>query len=107
MSRLNAGLPASGTGLETDALMATIIGGTSFTGGIGTAPGTLIGSFVIGILNNIMNLVGIQSYLQYILKGTLIIIAVIFDIQSKQRKRVVRIVGDKEVASEKKAKEGN
>lgn len=102
MSRLNAGLPASGTGLETDALMATIIGGTSFTGGIGTAPGTLIGSFVIGILNNIMNLVGIQSYLQYILKGTLIIIAVIFDIQSKQRKRVVRIVGDQEVASQKK-----
>ena len=104
MSRLNAGLPASGTGLETDALMATIVGGTSFTGGIGLASGTLIGSFVIGILNNIMNLVGVQAYIQQILKGSLIIIAVVADIQSKRKKRVVRIVDDKVVESEKSQK---
>lgn len=95
MSRLNAGLPASGTGMETDALMATIIGGTSFTGGIGTAVGTLIGACVIGILNNIMTLIGMQAYVQQILKGTLIICAVVIDIYSKQNKRIVRIVDDK------------
>lgn len=96
MSRLNAGLPASGTGMETDALMATIIGGTSFTGGIGTALGTLIGACVIGVLNNIMNLIGVQAYVQQILKGTLIICAVVIDIYGKKNKRVVRIVENKE-----------
>ncbi|HIU34484.1 MAG TPA: ABC transporter permease [Candidatus Pullichristensenella excrementigallinarum] len=94
MSRLNAGLPASGTGYETDALTATIIGGTSFTGGIGSAWGTLIGSCIIGILNNIMNLLGVQAYLQQILKGALIIIAVVIDIYTKEHKKVVRVVDD-------------
>lgn len=101
MSRLNAGLPASGTGMETDALMATIIGGTSFTGGIGTAIGTLIGSCVIGVLNNIMTLIGVQAYIQQILKGALIICAVVIDIYSKKNKRVVRIVDDKVMESKK------
>ncbi|MCI9067678.1 MAG: ABC transporter permease [Lachnospiraceae bacterium] len=99
MSRLNAGLPASGAGMETDALMATIIGGTSFTGGIGTALGTLIGACVIGVLNNIMTLVGVQAYIQQILKGTLIICAVVIDIYSKKNKKVVRIVDDKVLES--------
>lgn len=101
MSRLNAGLPASGTGMETDALMATIIGGTSFTGGIGTAFGTLIGACVIGVLNNIMTLIGMQAYVQQILKGTLIICAVVIDIYSKKNKRIVRIVDDKVMESKK------
>lgn len=87
MSRLNAGMPASGMGYETDALTATIIGGTSFTGGIGTAWGTLIGAAVIGVLNNIMVLLGVNSYIQQILKGCLIICAVCIDIYTKQRKR--------------------
>lgn len=95
MSRLNAGLPAAGIGYETDALMAAIIGGTSFTGGIGTAGGTLIGSFIMGILNNILNLMGVQSYVQKILKGTLIIVAVVIDIQSKKHRKVVRILDSK------------
>ena len=87
MSRLNAGMPAAGTGYETDALTATIIGGTSFTGGIGTAVGTLVGAAVIGVLNNIMNLMGVNSYVQQILKGCLIIAAVCVDIYTKQHKR--------------------
>ena len=92
MARLNAGIPIEGIGYETDAIMATIVGGTSFTGGTGTATGTLIGSFIIGILNNILNLMGVQSYVQQIVKGSLIILAVILDMYSKSRKRVVTIM---------------
>ncbi len=92
MARLNAGIPVEGIGYETDAIMATIVGGTSFTGGTGTATGTLIGSFIIGILNNILNLMGVQSYVQQIVKGSLIILAVILDMYSKSRKRAVTIM---------------
>ncbi|MDR0361484.1 MAG: ABC transporter permease [Planctomycetota bacterium] len=92
MARLNAGIPIEGIGYETDAIMATIVGGTSFTGGTGTATGTLIGSFIIGILNNILNLMGVQSYVQQIVKGSLIILAVILDVYSKSRKRTVTIM---------------
>ena len=96
MSRLNAGLPAAGTGYETDALMATIIGGTSFTGGIGTATGTLIGSFIMGILNNIFNLTGVQAYVQQILKGVLIVVAVVLDLYTKRNKKRVKIYSEKD-----------
>lgn len=92
MARLNAGIPIEGIGYETDAIMATIVGGTSFTGGTGTATGTLIGSFIIGILNNILNLQGVQSYVQQIVKGALIILAVILDVYSKSRKRTITIM---------------
>jgi len=87
MGRLNAGIPAEGLGYETDAIMSTVVGGTSFSGGVGSATGTLIGSLIIGILNNIMNLLGVESFLQMIIKGFLIIIAVLLDVRSKLRKR--------------------
>jgi inositol transport system permease protein len=86
MSRVNAGLPNAGIGFEFDAMTASIIGGTSFSGGIGTAMGTLVGAFIMGFLNNIMNLLGIQSYLQQIIKGGIIVIAVAYDIMSKNKK---------------------
>jgi inositol transport system permease protein len=86
MSRVNAGLPNAGIGFEFDAMTASIIGGTSFSGGVGTAMGTLVGAFIMGFLNNIMNLLGIQSYLQQIIKGGIIVIAVAYDIMSKNKK---------------------
>lgn len=86
MSRVNAGLPNAGIGFEFDAMTASIIGGTSFSGGVGTAMGTLVGAFIMGFLNNIMNLLGIQSYLQQVIKGGIIVIAVAYDIMSKNRK---------------------
>lgn len=92
MGRLNAGIPSEGAGYETDAIMATVVGGTSFAGGVGTAFGTLVGSIIIGILNNIMNLMGVESYSQRIIKGFLIIIAVLFDVYSKKGKRKVKIM---------------
>jgi inositol transport system permease protein len=85
-SRVNAGLPAGAQGYEFDALTAAIIGGTSFSGGLGTAMGTLAGAFIVGILNNIMNLLGINSYLQQIIRGIIIALAVIMDIQAKNKR---------------------
>ena len=86
MSRVNAGLPNAGIGFEFDAMTASIIGGTSFSGGVGTAMGTLVGAFIMGFLNNIMNLLGIQSYLQQIIKGGIFVAAVAYDIMSKNKK---------------------
>jgi inositol transport system permease protein len=86
MSRVNAGLPNGAIGFEMEGLTAAIVGGTSFSGGVGTAGGTLIGSFIIGCLNNIMNLTGVDSYVQQITKGAIIALAVIYDIKSKNKK---------------------
>jgi inositol transport system permease protein len=86
MSRVNAGIPNAAAGYEMEALTAAIIGGTSFSGGMGTAAGTLAGAFIVGILNNIMNLLGVNSYLQQIVKGFIIALAVIMDIQAKRRR---------------------
>ena len=86
MSRVNAGLPNGAIGFETQALTAAIIGGTSFSGGIGTAGGTLIGAFIVGFLDNIMNLTGVDSYIQQIVRGAIIALAVISDILAKNRR---------------------
>ncbi len=86
MSRNSAGLPNAGAGLEFEAMTAAIIGGTSFSGGVGTATGTLAGGFIMGFLNNGMNLLGIQAYAQQVVRGLIIVLAVIWDMSSKQRK---------------------
>ena len=99
MSRVNGGLPNSAQGLETEALTTAIIGGTSFTGGIGTAGGTIVGAFIIGFLNNIMNLTGVNSYLQQIIKGLIIALAVIYDIYAKNRRSRKKMGNIEEKAS--------
>ena len=97
MSRVNAGLPNGAVGYEMEGLTATIVGGTSFSGGIGTTMGTLAGAFIIGFLNNIMNLNGVDSYVQQMVKGLIIAVAVVFDIRSKSRKtrKVILVEDDK------------
>ena len=92
MGRLNAGIPSEGGGYETDAITATVIGGTSFSGGAGSAIGTLFGSMIIGVLNNIMDLMGINSYLQMIIKGFIIVLAILVDSLSKKQKLGVKIM---------------
>jgi len=82
-SRTNSGQPAVGTGYETDAIAAAVIGGTSMTGGVGTIGGTLVGILIIGTLNNGLNLLNVSSYYQQIIKGLIILGAVCFDIKSK------------------------
>lgn len=86
MSRVNAGLPNGAIGYEMEGLTAAIVGGTSFSGGVGTTMGTLAGAFIIGFLNNIMNLTGVDSYIQQIVKGAIIAFAVVLDIRSKSKK---------------------
>ena len=90
MSRVNGGLPNGAQGYEFDALTATIIGGTSFTGGVGSAVGTLLGAFIVGFLNNIMNLVSIDSYIQQMVRGLIIALAVIWDIYSKNKQTNIK-----------------
>lgn len=84
MSRVNAGLPNAGIGYELQAITAPIIGGTSFSGGIGTVLGTLAGALIVGVLGNIMNLIGIGSYIQQIVMGAIIVVAVAYDVFSKR-----------------------
>ena len=59
---------------------------TSFTGGIGTVSGTIAGAFIIGFLENVMNLIGVNAYIQQIIEGSIIVLAVAFDVVSKSRK---------------------
>lgn len=83
MTRINSGQPAEGVNLEFDAITASIIGGTSFSGGIGTVQGAICGSIIIGVIKNILNLLSVQSYYQQIITGMIIVIAVILDIKTK------------------------
>ena len=86
MSRVNAGLPNGAINYEFTALTASIIGGTSFSGGVGTAGGTVVGAFIVGFLNNILNLASVNSYLQQVFRGAIIALAVIYDIWTKTRR---------------------
>jgi ribose/xylose/arabinose/galactoside ABC-type transport system permease subunit len=85
-SRINASQPNSGVGYETDAIAACVIGGTSFAGGLGTIPGTVIGIIIIGLIYNGMNLLGISSYWQTMMKGLLIVAAVMLDLLLRKKK---------------------
>ena len=78
-SQLSSAQPDAGTGYEMDAIAAVVLGGTSLAGGIGKMFGTLIGALIIGVLNNGMNLLGISSFYQQIVKGIVILIAVLLD----------------------------
>lgn len=86
MSRVNGGMPNGAIGYEFKGLTAAVIGGTSFSGGIGTATGTLAGAFIVGFLDNIMVLKGVNSYLQQIVRGAIIALAVIYDIYAKKNR---------------------
>ena len=85
-SRLASGQPATGEGYETDAIAAAVLGGTSFFGGTGTVGGLLIGVLIIGLISNGLNLMHVNSYWQYVLKGIIIIVAVYVD-RMKQKKQ--------------------
>lgn len=78
-SKFNSGVPTVGQGYELDAIAAVVIGGTALSGGIGGIGGTILGILIMGVLNNGLNLAGVSAYWQYIIKGLLIIIAVVID----------------------------
>ena len=105
MSRMNIGQPNGAEGYEFQALTAAVIGGTSFSGGVGTASGTMVGAFIVRILDNIMNLVGVGSHIQRMVRGAIIALAVIYDIWMKNRKTrsVMGNIEVKDVAHSKEA----
>lgn len=74
-----------GEGAEMDAISAVVLGGTSMTGGVGHLSGTIIGCIVIGVLNNGMNILGIDSSWQYVVKGVVVLLAVFIDYFKKMK----------------------
>ncbi|HAX97804.1 MAG TPA: ribose ABC transporter permease [Candidatus Atribacteria bacterium] len=87
-SRLNSGELVAGQGYELDVIASVVIGGTSMMGGEGGVYGTLIGALLIGVISNGLNLLGVQPYWQMMVKGTIIILAVLMD-RMKRRFRTV------------------
>lgn len=78
-ARIGSGNPQLGEGIELDAITAAVIGGTSFKGGIGTIWGTIVGAIIIGIINNGLNLMNVSPFMQMVVKGLIIILAIILD----------------------------
>lgn len=74
-------------GFETDAISAVVVGGVSMTGGVGTLGGVILGSLLIGIISNGLNLIRVSSFWQYVVKGIIILIAVYMDMYRKRKER--------------------
>jgi ribose transport system permease protein len=86
-ARLNSAQPIAGIMYELDAIAAAVIGGTSLMGGEGKVFGTLIGALIMGVLRNGLNLLGISSFVQQLVIGSVIILAVLIDMRLKARRR--------------------
>ncbi len=78
-ARLNSAQPTAGSGFELDAIAAVVLGGTTLAGGEGGIGGTLLGAFIIGVLNNGLNLLNVSSFYQQVVKGAVILLAVLLD----------------------------
>lgn len=78
-SRLSSAQPTAGASYEMDAVAAVVLGGTSLSGGKGRILGTLIGALIIGVLNNGLNIIGVSAFWQQVVKGVVILIAVLID----------------------------
>lgn len=82
-SRLSSAQPTAGTTYELDAIAAVVLGGTSLAGGRGWITGTLIGAMIIGVLDNGLNLMNVSSFYQQVVKGGVILLAVLLDRSQK------------------------
>jgi len=85
-ARLWSAQPNAAVGWELDAIAAPVLGGVSLFGGAGSIGGTLVGAFIIGVLSNGLNLLGIPSYYQQVIKGVVFILAVMLDLFTKRRR---------------------
>lgn len=101
MSRMAAGQPSAGTGYAFDAITGVVVGGTSIAGGVGSIGGTVVGATIVGIINNIMNLMNVNSYWQQITQGVVILVAVIVDVLTKRSLAKVKLSGKKAVSATK------
>jgi ribose transport system permease protein len=95
-SRLSVGDPTAGNLAELDAIAAVVIGGTSLAGGVGGMPGTVAGAFLLAVVSNVLNLTGVSPFDQQIVKGLVIIAAVLLAGQALKR----RTAPTKDIASE-------
>ncbi|MDE3066682.1 MAG: ABC transporter permease [Verrucomicrobiota bacterium] len=82
-SRVMSASPAIGEGYELDAIAAVVIGGTSLSGGVGSIAGSIVGALIIGVMNNGLDMLNVSSYWQQIVKGVIIVLAVLLDKKSK------------------------
>jgi ribose transport system permease protein len=87
-ARLNSAQPIAGMMYELDAIAAVVIGGTSLLGGEGKITGTLVGAFIMGILRNGLNLLGLSSFTQQIIIGSVIILAVLVDMALRKERKL-------------------
>ena len=84
-ARLNTATPKAGLGFELDVIAAVFIGGASMAGGVGTVIGAVIGAFIMGVMNNGMSILGVGIDYQQVIKGLVLLAAVIFDVYNKNR----------------------
>jgi ribose/xylose/arabinose/galactoside ABC-type transport system permease subunit len=84
-SRTLAGNPGTGQGYEMDAITGAVIGGVSFSGGVGRVVNTLIGAFIMGVLTNSMTMLQIEPYVQMVVRGLVIVFAVLIDARKNRR----------------------
>lgn len=77
-SRMRIGDPTIGASFGLDSITAAAIGGTALTGGVGLLSGTIAGAFLIGMLSNMMNILGVNHFYQYVFKGLLLVVAMVF-----------------------------
>lgn len=85
IARLNSANPTAGTNYEMDAIGSCFIGGASAYGGIGTVPGVIIGATLMGVINLGMNIMGVDANYQKVVKGLVLLAAVIFDVSTKKK----------------------
>ena len=91
-ARLNSAEPTSGSGMELDAIAAVIIGGTSLAGGKGQLVGTVIGAIILGVLDDGMNLLNVSAFYQGVVKGVIILLAVLLDSNIDSLSKLVKNV---------------
>ena len=88
-SQLRAAHPAAGESWEMNAIASVVLGGTSMSGGIGTIGGTIVGALVINVLNDGMTMMGVSSFWQQVIRGVVIVVAVVIDqLQASLQKKI-------------------
>ena len=90
LARLNSANPTAGNNYEMDAIGACFIGGASAYGGCGTVPGVIVGATLMGVLNLGMSIMGVDQNLQKVVKGSVLLAAVIFDVVSKRKSFIAK-----------------
>ncbi|MGE4465704.1 ABC transporter permease, partial [Sphaerochaeta sp.] len=94
-ARMNSGQPAANVNLEFDSITAVILGGVSFTGGVGSLAGTILGVFLIQAFNTGLTMVNVPSFWQYVARGALLLFALTSDYVRKQNREKMLLEASK------------